>query len=313
MKELIASILRKILGKFPYVKFLEKNYQDMLLVSKDLGHAPGHFYSTIPSQNDIIKNNNKVYDQEKILDINLYFDEQVKLLLNFKKYYDIIPYNFVEEQESTLRYSAKEAQYRFSDVICLFSIINEFKPQRIIEVGSGHSSAVMLDTNELLFENSIDLTFIEPYPENRLLQILRPNDITNSTIIKKFVQDVDIKHFQKLEKNDILFVDSSHVCKLGSDLNHILFNILPILNPGVLIHFHDIFHPFEMPKSWINDRKWFWNENYFLRAFLMNNNSYKTVLFNSMLHLKHKDWIESNMPNCLIGSDETGSIWIKKT
>jgi hypothetical protein len=80
----------------------------------------------------------------------------------------------------------------------------------------------------------------------------------------------------------------------------------------VIIHFHDVFYPFELPKKWINERKWFWNENYILRAFLMNNSKYEIFAFNSFLHLKKKEWFENEMPNCLLGSDETGSLWIQK-
>lgn len=312
MKKHFGLVLRNLLGVFPYVKFLESKYQDIQLMANDYGHQPGDFYSTFPSFDEIIENNKRDYENEKILDVDLCLEDQIELLKELKEHYDAIPYNFSGDQNSELRYSPVESQYRFSDAIFLFSIINHYKPKKIIEIGSGHSSALMLDTNELFFENTIHLTFIEPFPENRLLKILKPNDRLTSRVIKSKVQEVDLKLFEELGENDILFVDSSHVCKLGSDLNHIIFNILPILKPGVLIHFHDVYFPFELPKKWISERKWFWNENYMLRAFLMNNNNYKVKLFNSLLHFKCKSWLEENMPICLIGCEETGSIWIKK-
>ena len=117
--------------------------------------------------------------------------------------------------------------------ISKFSIINHFKPKKIIEVGSGHSSAVMLDTNEFFFNNSINLTFIEPYPENRLLNILKTSDFKNNIIIKNFVQNVNFDIYKQLEENDILFIDSSHVSKVGSDLNHILFSIQQNKHPWI--------------------------------------------------------------------------------
>lgn len=307
----MKKLFKKILSKIPYVNFLENEYQNSLLISKELGHAPGHFYSTIPSVDDIKKNNLRKYEEEIISDIDLNENFQFQLLKNSKSHYDKIPYSFVDEVDS-LRYKLKDAQYRYSDVIFLFSIINEYKPKKIIEIGSGYSSAVMMDTNDLFFNSQIDLTFIEPYPENRLLNLIKKDDYNSVQIIKGFIQDIDLNMFDKLEENDILFIDSSHVSKLGSDLNHIIFNILPVLKPGVLIHFHDIFYPFELPKKWISERNWFWNENYIIRAFLMNNNNYKMILFNSYLHFRKKQWLEENMPVCLKGAEETGSLWIQK-
>jgi predicted O-methyltransferase YrrM len=310
---MIKSILKKILRKIPYIKFLEKEYQNSLLLSEELGHAPGHFYSTIPSVDDIHKNNLRNYETLTIKDIELNLEKQSTLLHDLFPFYNKIPYDFINDSSNIqFRYKLKDAQYRYSDVIFLFGIIQKFKPKRIIEVGSGYSSAVMLDTNELFFENSIDLTFIEPYPENRLNGLLKETDKNNIQLIKNFVQNVELEIYKSLEKNDILFIDSSHVSKLGSDLNHIMFEILPILKEGVIIHFHDVFYPFELPKKWINERKWYWNENYILRAFLMNNSKYEILAFNSFLHLKKKEWFEKEMPNCLLGCDETGSIWIQK-
>ena len=89
------------------------------------------------------------------------------------------------------------------------------------------------------------------------------------TVIKEKVQDVPVSQFARLEPNDILFVDSTHIMKAGSDVNYELFHILPALNDGVLIHFHDIHYPFAYPESWLYQLNFSWNEAYALRAFLM--------------------------------------------
>ena len=170
----------------------------------------------------------------------------------------------------------------------------------------------MLNTNELFFNSKIQLSFIEPFPEERLYKVLRENDKQCATVIKSMVQDVEADLFTSLEENDILFIDSTHISKAGSDVNHIFFNILTALKPGVFIHFHDIFYPFELPYHWIRERKWFFNEIYLLSAFLMNNPDYDIVLFNSLLQKKYKSWFVEEMANCLIGSENTGSIWIRK-
>jgi len=125
-----------------------------------------------------------------------------------------------------LRYFYANRYYQYSDAICLYSMIRHLRTKRIIEVGSGFSSAVMLDTNELFFSNAVVCTFIDPDPR-RLSTLLRDADRDRIEIVARMVQDADLALFDALEHGDILFVDSSHVAKTGSDVNHILFTILP--------------------------------------------------------------------------------------
>ena len=110
--------------------------------------------------------------------------------------------------------------------------------------------------------------------------------------------------------NDILFVDSSHISKVGSDLNHIVFNILPALRPGVVVHFHDIYWPFEYPQEWIVDSKRAWNECYVLRAFMQYNDAFEIMLYPQYLRHKHGALMRELWPSWW---DEPGSaLWIRK-
>jgi hypothetical protein len=161
-----------------------------------------------------------------------------------------IPAGWSMEPKEGLRYKLSNDYYFFADGIVLYSMIRHFKPSSIIEIGSGFSSALMLDMNDLFPAAPIQLNFVEPYPE-RLNALLRDTDRLKANVIEKVVQEVDSSFFERLKKNDILFVDSSHIAKTGSDLNYILFEILPVLKPGVLIHFHDIFYPSEYPRDWV--------------------------------------------------------------
>jgi hypothetical protein len=171
------------------------------------------------------------------------------------------------------------------------------KPKRIIEIGSGYSSAVMVDLNDKHFDGNIELTFVEPFPEERLNKLLTKNIRFN--ILKDFVQHIPLEFFQALNENDILFIDSSHISKTGSDVNYLLFEIIPNLNPGVIIHFHDIFYPFEYPKEWVDvDRAW--NESYLIRAFLQFNYNYDIYYFSSFLELRHPNLFDLRMPLCMI-------------
>lgn len=318
MKSTIQYLANKylvngFLVKMPFLGDRIKAYEELVQDSRACGYKPGHFYSPIPSREEIKSRADTIFSNTDIRDIDLNIDKQFELLDTFKTFLSDFPYDFINAKENeTLRYRfINRPQYRYSDAIFLYHVIRHLEPQQIVEVGSGSSSAIMLDINDLFFDSSIKLTFVEPYPE-RLYRYLRAQDRDNTSIITKKVQDVPMEVFQSLKENDILFIDSSHVSKVGSDVNHIIFNILPHINKGVWIHFHDIFYPFELPLHWVL-RGRFWNESYLLRAFLMNNDAYEIMIFNTLLHKEFRDWFEKEMPACLIDEVDTGSIWIRKT
>lgn len=306
-------LINGFLGKMPVLGKRIKAYQDLVQVSRACGFKPGHFYSPIPSREEVRDSADRIFSNTDVLDIDLNVDKQFQLLETFKTMRPDFPYDFINTKENEkLRYRfTKRPQYRYSDVMFLYYVMRHLEPQQIIEVGSGASSAVMLDINDLFFDSSIKFTFIEPYPE-RLYGFLKDQDSNDATIMTKKVQDVPMDAFESLKENDILFIDSSHVSKVGSDVNHIFFNILPRVKKGVWIHFHDIFHPFELPMHWILQNSRFWNESYLLRAFLMNNDAYEIMLFNTLLHKEFRGWFENEMPECLIDEGNTGSIWIRK-
>ena len=150
------------------------------------------------------------------------------------------------------------------------------RPKSIIEVGSGHSTMVALDARDAALPG-LRITCIEPYPD-RLLGLLRPGDREHIELRQEPVQDTPLTVFDALEPGDFLFVDSSHVSKPGSDVNWLLFEVVPRLPVGVMIHFHDIFWPFEYPTEWLDERR-DWNETYLLRAFLTLNDHFAVRLF----------------------------------
>lgn len=298
------SRLKKIITRLPYLKRL---YNEIEIYKK--GFPPGHYYSPIISELEVNAHSDKIFSKSQTLaGIDLNKEEQLKLLTTLQKYYPELPYK--EFRNPELRYYFNNNTFEYSDAIFLNAMMRHFSPKKIIEIGSGFSSAVMLDTNKIFFKPSIDLTFIEPYPE-RLQSLLHKDDVAQFTLIENNLQDVPPELFANLKASDILFVDSTHVSKTGSDVNMILFEILPQLQKGVIIHFHDIFFPFEYPKEWVLGWSGFgWNEIYLLRAFLMNNKEYKIILFNTYLEEIEEDWFRENMPLCL--KDKGGSLWIQK-
>jgi hypothetical protein len=167
----------------------------------------------------------------------------------------------------------------------------------------------MLDANEHYMNNSMELTFIDPNPQ-RLLKNIKPLDREKVEIIPERLQDTDLSIFSSLGPSDILFVDSSHVLKIDSELNLILFEILPALNTGVYVHFHDIFYPFQYLRNWVKQGR-AWNEAYALRAFLQYNTAFEVILFNNYLRIKHQDRFLRDRP--LFENGVGGSLWLKKT
>ncbi len=268
---------------------------------------PGHFYSPYPNLAELEADRDRIFEHEReILDVDLRENEQLELLRAIADLYESIP--FTAESKRGFRYRYENHSYSYSDAIVLHSMIRLLEPKRLIEVGSGFSSAVTLDTNEHFFDGAIDLTFIEPYPD-LLHSLLQRGDRKRVRMIDRRLQDVDLELFRELRAKDVLFIDSTHVSKAGSDVNWILFEILPRLETGVWVHFHDIFYPFEYPREWVEEGR-AWSEIYMLRSFLTGNSAYRLRYFQDFLAAKHRKFFAERMPLCL--KNTGGNFWIEK-
>jgi hypothetical protein len=131
-------------------------------------------------------------------------------------------------------------------------------------------------------------------------------------VLVEFVQKVPLSTFEALESGDLLFIDSSHVSKAGSDLNYLLFEVFPRLASGVYIHIHDVFAPLEYPRNWVMDAPlWFgFNEIYLIRALLMYSTTFQIELFTHYIQQHHRPWFQANMP--LVLSNPGGSMYLRK-
>jgi len=235
-------------------------------------------------------------------------DEQLKLLENIKIKYRDEYINFSQKRTNNpYEYYVQNTAFSSVDGEILYGIVRLIKPQIIIEVGSGHST-LLFSKAILKNNNNCKLITIEPYPKN----IIKHGFPGLTKLIDKKVQDVDISLFNELNENDIFFIDSSHVLKVGSDVQHIFFNVIPILKKGVFIHIHDIFLPAEYPKKWIKEKYWFGNEQYFLRAFLMFNTVFKIIWAGSYMHLKHPKVLKEVFPSYNEKVNWPGSFWMKR-
>jgi predicted O-methyltransferase YrrM len=268
---------------------------------------PGHFYSPLPSRAEIAE----VWARGGAFGppfpaVELNEAGQFARLERFAGWYAEQP--FPEKATPGARFYLDNPSYGHYDAFMLYGMLREARPRRIIEVGSGFSSAAMLDLNERVLGGAVNFTFIDP-DMARLKPLLRAGDAGRVTLIEKKVQDVPIEAFAALGENDVLFIDSSHVSKIGSDVNRLFFDVLPSLAPGVLIHIHDVAGNLDYPRDWLEEGR-AWNEQYLLRAFLMNNAAYRIELFSAWLWNQRHALICERMPMCARGGG--GQMWLRK-
>jgi predicted O-methyltransferase YrrM len=231
--------------------------------------------------------------------LDLRVDEQLALA-------DVIAPKWPEFSQSWSRFTnPTNGVFELADGAVYYSMLTTLRPKRIVEVGSGFSSAIALDVRDQELQD-LQLTFIDPNPAH-LNELLNENDYTRITIHKDLVQNVPIELFDTLENDDILFIDSTHVIGKGTDVNWLFFQVLPRLRPGVIVHFHDIFFPFEYPDAWAD---WPFNEIYLLQAFLSYNNMFQIMFFNNWFWREHIDIVNRYLPEGAIGTP--GSIWLRK-
>lgn len=272
-----------------------------------LAYPPGHFYSPVTDPDEMARRyrDPRVNPPLSLPGIALDREAHLALLSEWKRFIDEPPPGSV----AGARYSPANDQYGPGDALVQSCILRHCRPQRFIEIGSGHSSAAALDTIEAHLDGATRCTFIDPYPK-RLNAILRGADRMKHTIIEKPIQDVDPSVVDELEANDILFIDSTHIVKTASDVVWDMFELLPRLKPGVVVHFHDMFWPFEYPPVWVMEMNLSWNEIYAMRAFLSWNSGFEILFFGDYLWTTARDKVEALAPGL---PNLGGGIWLRRT
>jgi len=270
-----------------------------------------HFYEPIPDTSTL--NDNLWLKCSELVGIDINEQEQINLLsefgLKYKEEFNSFPKN---KTECPYQYFVNNGGFESVDGEILYCMIRHFKPRKIIEIGSGNSTylsaqAVLKNKKEDSYECKI--VAIEPYPNN----VLKKGFPGLSQLIPQKVQDVPLSLFYSLEENDILFIDSSHVLKIGSDVQYEYLEVLPRLKKGVIIHIHDIFLPEEYRKDWVVNDYIFWNEQYLLQAFLAFNESFKVIWAGNYMHLNNSDKIEKTFSSYKKNKVKPGSLWIVKS
>jgi hypothetical protein len=199
-----------------------------------------------------------------------------------------------------------EDSYGPGDAEILYAMVRWSKPTRIIELGAGNSTIVMARaaTANAREGSPVRLRSYDPYPADRLL------GLRDVQVIATGATDVPLDLFRELDRGDVLFVDSTHTVKLGSDVNFVILDVLPVLRPGVIVHFHDIFLPWEYPRHWAETEDRFWTEQYLLYAFLAFNPRYEVLLPCHAVAREHPEALAAAVPRFGPASRPT-AFWLR--
>jgi hypothetical protein len=126
------------------------------------------------------------------------------------------------------------------------------------------------------------------------------------------VQEVALARFEQLRRDDVLFIDTSHVAKTGGDVPFLYHEVLPRLRPGVVVHIHDIFLPWDYPEDWVLAGR-AWNEQYVVKSFLAFNGAYEVLLGIGWLSTYHPDVLAEAVPGFPQSTPDGGaSLWLRR-
>lgn len=255
--------------------------------------GPGHFYSALPAASQVLDRHRPT----SLPGLELDFDSMLT--------------NAAELSAVELpgpRYHQDNDQFSLSDAVQLHHILASKRPARFIEIGSGYSTAVVLDAVQALnLETTV--TCIEPYAD-RLRSQLLAGDEQRFTLVEQPVQSVPLETFDELQAGDVLFIDSTHVVAPGSDVVYELLEILPRLAAGVIVHVHDILYPFDIPDVWLDEGR-IWCEPYLLRALLTNSTRYQVTTWLSALASERSDEVRGALSeDSAFGGS---SLWLEIT
>lgn len=277
--------------------FLDRAAHHLLFLAQSRPHLadrwgyhirPIHYYEPLPDFRSITTE--QITRRREFPGIDFGWDDQLALLNDLAAYH---------AELTALEFNFDNGYFNGFDAAVYYALIRHLKPQHIIEVGGGYST--QLANKALAANGSGCLTCIEPYPER--LNGTGPQ----VELIQKRVEEIEVDFFSRLTANDILFIDSSHTVKFGSDVCYEFLEILPRLASGVWVHVHDIFFPHDYPAEWLLKRRLALNEQYLLEAFLSFNEQFEITLANYWLCLDYSDEAARLWPNM-----SASSLWMRR-
>lgn len=264
-----------------------------------------HYYEPLPDFSNLTKD--RVLKRRVSTAIEWNLEKQLNWLKKLKQYSSEIK-AIKDNQE----FDFFNNFYLELDAALYYALIREIKPQRIIEIGCGYSTQI---ASLSLARNQQEghqgkIICIEPYPQPQLTEAK-----IDVQLIQEQVENIDLQIFEQLIAGDILFIDSTHTVKFGSDVCREILEILPVIASGVWIHFHDIFFPYDYPLQWLIEERRAWNEQYMLEAFLAYNPDFEVVLANHWLSVDYSQQVAEIWPGVLDWQDiyhHCGGLWLRK-
>lgn len=284
----------------PRLRFIWHNPDHWRYVEAQGYHVtPVHFYQPIPDTSALDEHYRSEYS---MAGIDWHEDKQLDLLRDIFPRYAEEYRTFHDSLQAEGRFAGRTPEFVGYDPYVYHCMIRHFQPKRIVEVGAGFSTLVA--ANALRLNGGARITAIEPYPNDDLAALAGEVEV-----LKRAAQAVELDFFQQLGNGDFLFIDSSHVVKTGSDVCYLVLEALPKLQRGVLVHFHDIFLPYDYPRHWLTDRRVFWNEQYLVQAWLMHNQRAVIRFANRYMSARHQDLLAEAFPHEQRRGG--GSLWVQ--
>ncbi len=280
-------------------------------IRREAAYPAGHFYSPVVDTADVAARREEIWPRVPRPTIGIDWNDPShrQVLTEFFPRW-LVDWDYPEtldEERSPGKFYIRNGQFSWLDARCLFVLLRQYRPRRMIEVGSGYSSLLSADVNRRFLGGAMHLTCIDPYPR-RFLR--RPIDGL-TRVLDVRAERVSLSLFEALEPGDILFIDSSHVAKTGSDVNFLFFEVLPRLRPRVVVHVHDVHLPFEYPKNWVLAENRSWNEQYLVRALLMYSTGFRVLFGCRYAFHRFPDLVAAALARP--GGYGGGSLWIERT
>lgn len=262
-----------------------------------------HYYEPLINFDLLIQPLDKI---RNLPGIDLNVAGQLELLKQFRFSEELRPFDSPKKDDLT--YNFGNGFFDSGDAEFLYNLVRIKKPRRVVEIGSGNSTLLVIEAvqrNKLEDPNySCEHICIEPYEMPWL-------ERSGVKVRRERVESVSKSVFEQLDRNDLLFIDSSHVIRPQGDVLFEFLEVLPILKSGVFVHIHDIFTPRDYPKAWVVDRVRLWDEQYLMEALLSGNPNWRII--GAVNHLKHDhyDALKSACP-FLTPDREPGSFYIER-
>lgn len=308
----IGNALARAVSYLLPPKFMKRRRAFPIWQARGYHVTPVHFYQPVPDTRTL---RDELWSRpSELIGIDLREQAQLELLSGFvdrfKPECDAIARERTDEPN---QYHVLNRSYGPVDGEILYCMIRHFKPRRIFEIGSGFSTRLAAQAvlkNKEADGCESELVAFEPYADEGL----KRGFPGLTRLVETKIEDVPLDEFAQLGENDILFIDSSHVLKLGSDVQYEYLEILPRLNAGVIVHIHDIFLPAEYPRQWAMEKRIFWTEQYILQAFLSCNDSFEVLWAGNFMHQRHAGKLAEAFTSYGQVPDWTGpgSFWMKR-